>query len=75
MIMADYYYVTIARNDGEYRLLAGPYATHEEALANVQKAKNIAIEVDRATAIWCAYGTAKVRDYSEPGILNRRGLM
>ncbi len=69
------YYVSARREDGDFRLLAGPYDTHAAALADVDRASSIAMQLD-PKATWYAYGTCRVKcDYREPGILNRRGLM
>lgn len=69
------YYVTVKREDGKFRLLAGPYAEHKDALADVDMARKIAEELDRR-AIWYAFGTARMKDgYDKPGILNDLGKM
>lgn len=70
------YYVSVVRESGDYRLLAGPYDSHQAALDNVEKARAIAEKVDRR-AVWYAYGTCRITDgsYSGPGLLNVRGLM
>lgn len=64
------FYVTV-RNGGRSGALLGPYGTHDEALANVDRAREYAEQVnDRA--IWYAYGTAKVT--MEPGKELRPGI-
>lgn len=57
------FYVT-ARSGKSAAFLLGPYATHDEALANVDRAKARAIEV-YANAEFVGYGTAKAT--SKPG--------
>lgn len=53
------YYVTLIRDDKRVAWLAGPYATHEQALALVDRAWLKACDVDP----WChfyARGTASI---------------
>lgn len=66
------YYVSIIR-DGRKGLLAGPFATHTEALANVSAARNEACDVD-PRAWWDLFGTCSLpRDLTNPmGVLNGR---
>ena len=52
------FYVTVRRDNGDYRALLGPYATHAEALANVSRGTNLATDFD-PRACWYAYGTAR----------------
>lgn len=53
-----YYYCTVM--DGpNYALLAGPYDSHQDALDNLPKAKQIAQQVD-AKAVFYAFGTARI---------------
>lgn len=67
------YYVSVMREDGEFRPLSGPYATHAEALAAQQKATDIAQELD-CKAVWYSFGTMRVKhDYREHGLLQRLG--
>jgi hypothetical protein len=72
--MTKSYYITVVRDDGDYRFLAGPYHTHQAAMDDLDRARSIATAIDRS-AVWYAYGTASVTGYTEPGILNRRGLL
>ena len=68
------FYVT-ALLSGRYALMAGPYAEHEAALADVQKVRKIAESVDRR-AIWAAFGTSRLQSDNPPaGQLNRHGLI
>lgn len=65
------YYVTMMR-DGEKRVarLAGPFDTHDEAKAMVDKAREKAYEAD-PRAFWDAFGTSSVvSDNHVPGVLN-----
>ena len=66
------YYVSIVR-DKRRGLLAGPFATHTEALAAVDKARNEACDVD-PRAWWDLFGTCSLpRDLANPmGVLNTR---
>jgi hypothetical protein len=63
------FYVTVI--DGpRHAFLAGPFATHEEALGMVDAARKQANEVD-PRAWFYAYGTAKApAGYKTPGVLN-----
>lgn len=66
------YYVSI--KDGQkFGLLAGPFKKHAEALAMVDKAKAMALELNPAQAVWAAYGTVRMKDgYTKPGVLNEK---
>ena len=69
------YYVSVVRDtaagpSSDYRLLAGPFSTHQEALAWVDRAKAVAATLD-PKAHWYGYGTvAMAPGYQKPGILN-----
>lgn len=65
------YYVSVRRDDGQYRLLSGPFPKHEEALAKVDAAMRIAMDLD-PRACWYLFGTCRIEDpaFAEPGILN-----
>lgn len=68
------YYVT-AVDAGQVYYMAGPYQTHAEALALVDKALNIADKRD-GRAWFMSWGTSRRRDeYREPGSLNKHGLL
>lgn len=63
------FYVSVI-DGARYAFLAGPFATHEEALAKVDAARKRADEVD-PRAWFYAYGTAQAPEgYDRPGILN-----
>ena len=63
------YYVSVVRAS-DYRLLAGPFPTHQEALAWVDRAKAVAATLD-PKAHWYGYGTvAMAPGYQKPGMLN-----
>lgn len=67
------YYVSAIDGDRK-ALIVGPYATHEEALADVQRVKRAAYEVnDRA--IWWAWGTASVDLDKTPEWRDRPGSL
>lgn len=69
-----YYVTAIIDGDATIYPMAGPYADHASALADVQRCRDIAISVDRK-AIWAAFGTCRTPTYSHPGKLNQLGLM
>jgi hypothetical protein len=64
------YYVSV--QDGpKYGLLAGPFRTHQEALALVDVTKQEAFKAnDRA--VFFAYGTCKAPNGRREGLLNRQ---
>lgn len=62
------FYVSVIRSDGDYRLLAGPFLTHQRALEMVDVTRAKANDVD-PRACWYAFGTCKA-DTKQPGILN-----
>lgn len=67
------FYVSVL--DGpRHNLLAGPFDTHAEALAEVERVRAVALELD-AKAHFYAFGTCSVGDYSEPGFLNKHGFI
>lgn len=67
--MSRRYYVSVI-DGGNYRFLAGPFATHDEALAKVDAARELAIEYDRK-AWFYTYGTARApKGWDKPGIFN-----
>lgn len=65
------YFVSMI-NGKRTALLVGPYATHQEALAMVDKAKEKAIQLN----LWCVFytfGTCKIESDSLPtGKLNEQ---
>ena len=68
------YYVT-AVDAGKVFYMAGPYQTHREALADVDKALHIAYKHD-GRAWFMSWGTVRRKDdYREMGTLNRYGLI
>jgi len=68
------YYVT-AIDGGQVYWMAGPYKTHPEALALVDKALNIADKHD-GRAWFMSWGTSRRKDgYDQPGSLNKAGLL
>jgi len=65
------YYVTVIDGQRVGRL-AGPFIDdHASALAMVDRAKSVAMEVD-CRAFWYAYGTCRVDTPVGPGVLNDR---
>lgn len=66
------FYVTIAREGKGVSKLAGPFDTHDEAKAHVQRARDEAYKVDPRSA-FDAFGTAGIEaDEHKPGVLNER---
>lgn len=67
------YYVSAI--DGERKaLICGPYATHDAALADVQRVKRAAERVD-PRAVWWAWGTAGVNLDAAPEWRDRPGSL
>lgn len=68
------YYVTCM--DGpSWWYMAGPYQTHTEALAAVDKACRIAADID-GKAWFMAWGTVRAKDdYRKPAKLNQLGAV
>jgi hypothetical protein len=68
------YYVSAVDGSSWWRM-AGPYNTHQDALADVDRARNIANEHD-GRAWFMGWGTIRDREGKrEPGNLNRAGLI
>lgn len=66
------YYVTMARDGVGVARLAGPFDTHNEALAHVDRAREEAEKAD-PRASFDSFGTAGVEsDNHKPGVLNAR---
>lgn len=66
------YYVTMARDGVGVARLAGPFNTHDEALANVDRVREEAEKAD-PRASFDSFGTAGVvSDNHRPGVLNER---
>lgn len=70
------YYITVRRENGDFRCLAGPYRdNHAAALAAKDKVASLAINLDPKAAFY-SFGTIRTDySYAEPGILNRLGLI
>lgn len=74
------YYVSVVRDtakgpNSDYRLLAGPFTDHADALAMVDRARELALAKynPEGRAYWYGYGTvAMAEDYRKPGILNEQ---
>jgi len=62
--MLESYYVSIVRS-GKYRLLKGPYATKEEAEAQVEDGRNCALAYSEKHW-WDAFGTCKIASDNPP---------
>lgn len=67
------FYVTMIRDGRRVAYLAGPFATHDQALGLVDQAKRLATDIDQ-WACFDAFGTASMpHAASNPiGKLNRR---
>ncbi|ATI15667.1 hypothetical protein [Bordetella phage vB_BbrM_PHB04] len=66
------YYVTMAREGRGVARLAGPFDTHDEALAHVDRAREEAEKADPRST-FDSFGTAGVvSDNHRPGVLNER---
>jgi hypothetical protein len=66
-----FYYVSVVKGSGDYRLLKGPFQNdHAGALAAVDAAKGRALELD-PRASWYAYGTCRTEEDMGPGILDK----
>jgi hypothetical protein len=64
-----FYYVSVVRGD-RYVLLAGPYTDHHAgALADVERVRHLAQNVDPRTA-FDAFGTCRCETDQGPGKLN-----
>lgn len=60
------YYVTVKKDNGDFRFLLGPFENdHQAALNAVEGARKMAGEID-PRADWYFYGTARL-DLSQPG--------
>lgn len=68
------YYVSAIDAAGRTFLMAGPYELHGAALADVDRALNIAYEHD-GRAWFMAWGTVRVEGHECRGRLNELGLM
>jgi len=53
------YYVSVKDDRGRTGYLLGPYDGHEEALANVRRANDLACDADRR-AVFYSFGTCSV---------------
>jgi hypothetical protein len=70
--MAREYFVSIVRSPTQRGLLAGPYATHAEALAMVDTARRLACQFD-AWADFDYFGTCSLPPGSgRRGVLNAK---
>ena len=66
------YYVS-AINGSKVHLMAGPYELHADALATVDKARDIAVDHD-PRAWWMQWGTVRVEGCEQIGQLHKLGL-
>jgi len=69
------YYVSAVDGPNWWKM-AGPYPNHAAALADVNLARDLANKHDRSGRAWfMSWGTVRVENGTEPGNLNRAGLM
>ena len=70
-------YFVSAIDGPNFFLMAGPYAEHAAAAADVAKVTKIAYDVDSSgKAAFMAYGTCRLDpDSGRVGVLNRHGLI
>jgi hypothetical protein len=71
------YYVSCVDDNGNVFLMAGPYRTHGQALADESKACKIASDID-GRAWFYSWGTSRVRagdNELKPGVLNKHKLI
>lgn len=69
----SFYYVS-AIDGPSYWLLAGPYRTHLEALALVDRVKEIAHE-NHARSVFYSFGTCRTPESHGRGSANKAGLL
>jgi hypothetical protein len=67
------YYVS-ATDAGKFHLMAGPYNQHADALADVDRARNIACKHD-GRAHFMAWGTVRMEGCDRVGTLNKFNLI
>lgn len=67
------YYVSVVNDQGQYRLLLGPFHNdHQAALDSVQHVRQIAEQLDRK-AIWYSFGTCRVE--RQDGVPPHQGIL
>jgi len=62
-------YYTSIKDGPRYGFLAGPFHTHQEALALVDDARHVAIRVNRVEAVFAGFGTCS-GEFFTPGVIN-----
>ena len=62
-----YYYVSI-RDGKQWGLLRGPFASHQQALDQVDEVRELAIAANRDQAVFAVFGTCRL-DPNYPGEL------
>lgn len=72
MNMEKRFYVT-AIDAQRVAYLAGPFLTHEEALTQVERCRDMAYELDQTSHFWW-FGTAKRENGDKQGIFTAAGL-
>lgn len=73
-----FYYVTVI-DAGCYWKMAGPYSTHQEALAAVGMVRRLTGACGGSKGLYMkafgGWGTTRSMDAGEPGVLNAKGLL
>lgn len=70
-VKPGFYYVSVVRGSGDYRLLRGPFENdHAGALAAVDAARFRAYDLD-PRAQWYSFGTVRLEQDAGPGILDK----
>lgn len=67
------FFVSCIEDEGQRRksYLLGPYATHEEALANVDRGRKLAVDND-PKAYWYSFGTCSIAEQTDKkGVLGK----
>ena len=67
-------YYVVAAAGKRYSLLAGPYQTHGEAVAVLDKVRRVAYRINPMTVFY-TFDTCRLIGYNKPGLFNRRGLI
>ena len=69
------YYVSALDGPKTY-LMAGPYAAHQDALAMVATAREVAERNDHSgKSVWMAWGTVRIEGCEKIGRLNQLGMI
>lgn len=67
------FYVSVLRDGKQRSILSGPYATNDDAMAQIDHAFALACHLDE----WCAFdafGTCSIENGKATGVLQRNGF-